>query len=226
MSNSVESILLEPTCIYGSVEGESERQDMQEKLGDKLLDYRITKIKCFLKSKTSIFGIQFIYRNINDCKETTFIDVKSQQNDLILQEMNLANEEIRDLRVWLNQDIKLIGFEVITNKRSQKFGYGNEDELIKVPDFENLDKIIVGFGCYADQTNGVTGLYAFFINRKKYISIIYTGIFALRIKIKDSKFKEEAEKKLVKMNEKNKILYKICQLPDNQFFNVIKYSID
>ena len=226
MSNSVESVTIEPTCIYGSVEGESERHDMKEKLGDKLLDYRITKIRCFLKSNTSIFGIQFIYRNINDCKETTFIDVKSQQNDLIEQEMSLNNEEIRDLRVWLNQDIKLIGFEVITNKRSQKFGYGNDEELIKVPDFENLDKIIVGFGCYADQTNGVTGLYAFFVSKKQYTSIIYSGIFSLRIKIKNPEFKEEAEKKLEKMNDKNKILFKICQLPDNQFFNIIKYSID
>ena len=227
MSNSEEQrIKLEPTCIYGSVEGESERQDMYEKLEDKILDYRITKIRCFLKSKTSIYGIQFIYRNINNCEETTMIDVESKQNDLIEQEMNLNNEEIRDLRVWLNQDIKLIGFEVITNKRTQKFGYGDEQELIKISDFENLDKIIVGFGCYADPNNGVTGLYAYFVSRKQYISMIYSGIFSLRIKIKDPKFKEETEKKLQKMNEKNKILYKICQLPDNQFFNIIKYSID
>ena len=96
MSNSEQCICLEPTCIYGSVEGESERQDMYEKLKDKILDYRITKIRCFLKSKTSIYGIQFIYRNINNCEETTMIDVESKQNDLIEQEMNLNNEEIRD----------------------------------------------------------------------------------------------------------------------------------
>ena len=226
MSNSVESIAVEPTCIYGTVEGDSERFDMFEQLKDKLLDYRITKIRCFLKSNTSIYGIQFIYRNINDCTETTFIDVKSNQNDLIEQEMSLNNEEIKDLRVWLNQDIKLIGFEVITNKRTQKFGYGNEEQLIKISDFENLDKIIVGFGCYADQTNGVTGLYGFYISKKQYTSIIYSGIFSLRIKLKDPKFKEKTEKKLQKMNEKNNILYKICQFPDNQFFNIIKYSID
>ena len=227
MSILDKEISIEPTCIYGTVEGESKMYDMYEILKEKILEYRITKIKCFLKSNTSIYGIQFVYRNINDCKETTFIDVKSKENDLIEQEMDLNNEEIKDLRVWLNQDIKLIGFEVTTNKnRSQKFGYGGDDELIKIPDFEDKDKVIVGFGCYANDQSGVTGLYGFYETRKQYISVIYSGIFSLRIKIKDPKFQEKTEKKLEKMNEKNKILYRICKLPDNQFFNIIKYSID
>ena len=80
------TISLEPTCIYGTV-SESKNYDMKDILGDKLLDHRLSKIKCFLKSNTSIYGIQFTYRNINDCKETTFIDVKSNEKDLIEQEM-------------------------------------------------------------------------------------------------------------------------------------------
>ena len=220
------TISLEPTCIYGTV-SESKNYDMKDILGDKLLDHRLSKIKCFLKSNTSIYGIQFTYRNINDCKETTFINVKSNEKDLIEQEMDLNNEEIKDLRIWLNDDINLIGFEVVTSKgRVQKFGYGNEEQLIKISDFEEEKRVIVGFGCYADEKNGVTAIYGYYISKKQYISVCYGGIFSLRIKLKDPEFKEKIDKKLDSMNEKNKILYKICQLPDNQFFNIIKYSID
>lgn len=48
MSETSNSIALEHTCNYGTVEGESTRYDMKDILGDKLLDYRLTKIKCFL----------------------------------------------------------------------------------------------------------------------------------------------------------------------------------
>ena len=226
MSEEEKTISLEPTCIYGTV-AESTNYDMKDILGSKLLDHRLTKIKCFLKSNTSIYGIQFTYRNINDCKETTFIDVKSNEKDLIEQEMDLNNEEIKDLRVWLNDDINLIGFEVVTSKgRIQKFGYGNEEQLIKISDFEEESRVIVGFGCYADEKSGVTAIYAYYISKKQYISVCYGGIFSLRISLKDPKYKEKMDQKLDKMSEKNKILYKICQLPDNQFFNIIKYSIE
>ena len=215
------------TCNYGTVEESSKYYDMKEILGEKLIDYRLTKIKCFLKSNTSIYGIQFTYRNINDCKETTFIDVKSNEKDLIEQDMDLNNEEIKDLRIWLNDEIYLIGFEVETNKgRIQKFGYGNNEQLIKIPDFEEENRVVIGFGCCADEKKGVTSLYGYYINKKQYISICYGGIFSLRIKLRDPEFYKKVEKNLNKMTEKNKILFKICQLPDNQFFNIIKYTID
>jgi hypothetical protein len=214
------------TCNYGT-DGGKKRFDIQDILGNKLLEHRLTKIKCFLKPNKSIYGIQFIYRNINDCAETAFIDFKTQDNDLIEQEMDLNNEDIVDLRVWVDQEVKLIGFEVKTSKnRIQKFGYGDDTQLIKISDFENLDQIIVGFGCCADDTDGITSIYAYYISKKKYISIIYSRIFALRIKNKDPQYKEKVENKLKKMDEKYKILYRICKLPDNQFFSIIKYSID
>ena len=217
---------IELTCNYGTDSG-NQRFDMRELLGDKLLDHRLRKIKCFLKSNKGIHGIQLTYRNINDCKETTFINFKTKEDDLIEQEMILNNEDIIDLRVWLNNDVILIGFEVKTSRnRTFKFGYGNDSQLITISDFEKLDQVIVGFGCCAEEKEGITSIYAYYISRKKYISMIYSGIFSLRIKIKDLDFKEKVENKLKKMDEKYNILYRICQLPDNQFFNIIKYSID
>ena len=226
MSEREKDIELITTCNYGTVQ-ESRWYDMKDIVGDSLLDHRILKIRCFVKPNKSIYGIQFIYRNIYNCKETTFIDVKSNENDLLEQEMNFNNEDIKDLRVWLDGDVKLIGFEVTTNKnRVKKFGYGNDEQLITISDFKEGDKIIVGFGCCADNKDGITSLYGYYVSRKKYIGVIYNGLLSLKIKIKDTQYKEKIEKKLKKMDEKNKILYRVAGLPDNQFFNIIKYSID
>ena len=199
---------------------------MRNEVGKNILNYRITKIKCQLKSNDSIYGIQFIYRNINTNKEETLINVKSKELDLIEQEMSFGFEEIVDLRTWLSDEIKLIGFEVTTNRgRQKKFGFGNDEQLRICPDFENNDQTIVGFGVAADDKNGVTSLYAYYLNKRTYAFYIYSGVFSLRIKIKDEEFKKKIESKISNMSEKNKILYRVCSLPDNQFFNIIKYAL-
>ena len=233
MTEKENEIEIEPTFTCGSI-GDSELYDMKDILGKNLLDYKISKIKCFVKSNKSIYGIQFIYRNIFIYEEKAFIDVKSKEKDLIEQEMDLSNEDIKDLRVWLDQDIKLLGFEVITNKnRIQKFGYGDgEEQLRTISDFKEGDKVIVGFGCYADDKDGVTAIYGYYVNRKKYnyhpkyFPAIYSGILSLRVKIKDPKYKEKIERKVEKMDVRNKILFRVAQLPDYQFYNILKYSIE
>ena len=222
----IEYISIIISCNYGTIGENSKYYDVYDILKEKILDYKLTKIKCQLNSNKSICGIQFFYRNINDGKETPLININSNQKDLIDQEMNLNGEDIINLRVWL-KDVKLIGFEVTTNKdRIQKFGYGEDEDLIKIFDLEKLDKIIVGFGVCADEKDGVTSLYFYQMNKRHYIFHIYSGVFSLKIKLKDEKFKKKVERKISKMSEKNKLLYRICSLPENQFFNIIKYALE
>ena len=226
MAETKETVEITDTCIYGSVRNQN-RLDMKEILGNNLLDYRIKKIKCQLKNNSFIAGIQIICRNTNDGSTKAIIDCQSKENNLTEQEFDLQNEAIIEMRVWLNTDIVLIGFEIKTDKgRVHKFGYGNDEQLIKISDFTEEERFIVGFGVYTDGENGVTGIYGQYISKKKYISLIYSGIFSLRLKIKNPDFKAKLEQNINKMTEKNKILYNICQLPDNQFFNIIKYSIE
>lgn len=228
MSTEKNSYLkIRTTCNYGKVNENSKSYDVCDEIdGEYLLNYRISKIICQIKSNESIYGIKFIYRNINDGKEMALINVKSKEFDLIEQEMTFTLEEIVDLRVWVSEDIRLIGFEVTTNKgRSQKFGYGNNEELRKIHEFENKENNIVGFNVTADDINGVTALYAYYLNKRTYAFYIYSGVFSLRIKVKDAKYRKMIEQKLPKMSEKNKILYRICCLPDNQFFQAIKYTL-
>ena len=120
MSSGKQSIGVMSTCNFGTVEEFSKYYDMKDEVGKSILDYRLTKIKCQLKSNDSIYGIQFYYRNINTGKEVALINVKAKETDLIEQEMAFGVEELVDFRTWLSDDNKLIGFEVTTNKgRSQ-----------------------------------------------------------------------------------------------------------
>ena len=215
------------TCIYGSVTNQN-YLEIKSILGNKILYHKLKKIKCQLKPDTCIVGIQFIYTNIYTGEDKTLIDISSEENNLIEDEFDLNNREvIIDMKVWLNNDVRLIGFQIITNKnRKKKFGYGNEGEMTNISVLKNLDQIVVGFGIYNDDNYGITAIYGEIINRKKYLYNLLNGVFELRYKLKKSDFKEKVEKKLEKLDENKKILYRICQLPDNQFFNVMKYSID
>ena len=214
------------SCNYGTVIEDSTHFNTYDKLGDLLLDYKLIKIKCQLISNKFIAGIQFIYRNINNGQEIALINIKSSEKDLIKQEMVLNNENIINLKVFL-RDVKLIGFEVTTNKNhSKKFGYGNDEELINISDLENLDNVVVGFGvCYGKEL-GVSSLYFYYMKKLDYILQIYSGVLSLKVKLKDIDFKEKVEKKLSKMSKKNKLFYRICSLPNNLYFGVIKYALE
>jgi len=213
------------SCNYGTDE-DSTHFNTYDKLGDKLLDYKLKKIKCQLISNKSIAGIQFIYKNINNSQEIALIDIKPSEKDLIEQEMVLNNEYIINLKVFL-KDIKLIGFEVTTNRNhSKKFGYGNDEELIKISDLENLDNVIVGFGvCYGKEL-GVSSLYFYYMKRLDYSLQLYSGVLSLKVKLKEKDFREKIEEKLDKMSKKNKLFYRICSLPDNLYFGIIKYALE
>ena len=227
-SESKQKLGISSAVNYGRVDENSKYYDIRDELGKKILDYRVAKIKCQLKPNDSIYGIQIIYRNINTNKEETLTNFQSKENnkDLIEQEISFGFEEITELRTWLSEEIKLIGFEVTTNRgRSKKFGYGNDEELRKCPDFENHDKTIVGFGIVGDDKNGVTSIYAYYLKRRTYAFYMYSGIFSLRIKIKNEEYKKKVESRVPTMSEKFRILYRVCSLPDNQFFNIIKYAL-
>ena len=213
------------TCNFGKTDNNSKCYDVYNEVGKNLINYKLLKIKCQIKSNDSIKGIQFIYRNINTCEEQTLINVKPKEINLIEQEMNLNGEELVDLRTFLSEEIKLIGFEVTTNKgRTKKFGYGNNEQMRVCHDFANKDQVIVGFGVSADD-DGVTSLYAYYINKTTYAFHLYSGVMFLRIKIRNEEYKKKAISKLDNLDEKNNTLFRICSLPDNQFFNIIKYAL-
>jgi len=141
--------------------------------------------------------------------------------------MILNIEYITDIKLWINDEIRLIGFELKTNRGNyKKFGYGNIQDLRKCHELKNNDKALIGFGFAESQKNGIIGMNIYYVDKLKYIFLINSGIFELRIKIKNEQYKNELVKKASKCNnEQKKLLFRVCCLPDNQFFEIIKFTI-
>ena len=221
-------INLTPSCLYGKSEIDSKIHNIRDILGNNILDYRITKIKCQIKSNEGIYGIELIFKNLITEEEKSLINIKSEENNLIEQEIKFDLEIILDIKFWCNDENKLIGFEVNTNKgKFQKFGYGDDNQLKLCHQIKNKERVVVGFCFYEKENKGITGMFIYHMNKKTYAFFIYKGIFGLRTKIKNDKYKNEIEKKVDKFDDiKKKLLFKICCLSDNQFFNVIKYTLN
>ena len=219
---------LEHTICLGKKEKDCKEYNFNNIKDEDILKYRITKIKCQIKENEGIYGIQLIYQNLISLEEEILINVKSDLPNLIEQEMSFNFEQILDVKFWINDDFKLIGFEVITSKgRFKKFGYGDGAQLRFCHELKNKERAIVKFTIFEKEENGITGMTLYHINKKTHSFYIFKGIFGLRVKVKKEKNKNEICKKIEKINDiKAKLLFNICCLPDNQFFNVIKYTIN
>ena len=216
------------SCLYGKTEPDSKDHNIKEVVGKNILDYRITKIKCQIKSNEGIYGIQLVYKNLITEEEKTLINIVSKEPNLIEQEITLNFEIILDIKFWCNEESKLIGFEVYTSKGNfKKFGYGNDKQLRLCHEIKNRQRAVVGFKIIESQDKGIIGMSLYHMNKRTYAFFIYKGIFGLRAKTKNNDYKNKMGKKIDKMDEiQKKILFKICCLPDNQFFNVIKFTLN
>lgn len=225
--------LLEATLEYGTgharmVEMEklnetaTQNYDCSKTLGRNFIDYHIYKICYNLRTNECIQSLQIIFKNRNTGKLITLLDTEPEENKT--NEFQLEdNEEIIEVRVWEKKG-SLIGFEITTNaNRSKKIGYG-DDQSIKIEEFESKDKIVYGFGCQANKQYGVCSLYCYFMSKRKFGIVQYTGLLQLRAKLKaNEEFKKEVEANKDKLNDKQKLILETCDLPDTAFFPIISY---
>ena len=215
------------TCIYGKREENSKIHDIRNVVGKSILDYRLIKIKCQIKQGIGIYGLQLTYRDLITNEDKALINIISKEPNLIEQEMDLNIENISDVKIWINDEIKLIGFEIQSNRGNyKKFGYGNLQELRVCHQLKNKERAVIGFGFIENSKNGIIGMYMYHVNRITYSFYLYSGIFSLRIRAKNDKYKNELKKKADKCTDiSKKILFNICCLPDNQFFSIIKFTL-
>ena len=227
------SILLQTTLEYG--QGQCRMIDMGKHnetatinydcVGDKgsqFLDYHIHKIFYHLRSNECIQSIQIIFKNRNTGNLETLMD--TDPKDTKKDSFEFAdNEEIKEVRVWLKKE-SLVGFEITTSKnRTKKIGFG-EDESIKIKEFEKGDQIIFGFGCHANQQYGVSSIYCYFMDKRKYGIVLNSGLIQLRAKLKkNEEFRKQISAKKETLNEKQKLILETCNLPDTAFFPLAAY---
>jgi hypothetical protein len=194
---------------------------------ENILDYRLHKMICKINNESQhIQSMTLIYKNRNSGELMTLLDtVKSKIEDGIDMDYTFGDfEVINQVRVWV-QDDNLIGFEIKTNEGNlKKFGYGNDDQLIKIEAFEDGNKVILGFGVNAGIKHGVSSIYCYYLDRVNLAAIEYSGLLQLRAKLKvNQDFKKKAEEKKSSLNDKDKFILDICELPETAFFPITSY---
>lgn len=220
---STKLVRYESTPNYGLCTENSIPLDDRDVFQELLITYRLHKIRCWIETNTGIVGIQLTYKDRETNEEIVSIDVH-KSGDYTVQEFTLDPLEfIIQSKLWKKDAV--IGFEVTTNKkRSQRFGYDN-GEMIIPEGLDSIQNLVMGFYFTYEYNKGITSMGYYYLNRKNFSLVLYSGLLYLRIILKDKNFKENIKKKLDTLTFEEKALYLTCTLPDNTFFGIVKYTL-
>ena len=212
------------TPNYGLITENSILLDDLQIFKEFLISYRIHRIRCWQNKQLGIIGIQLYYKDRDTNEEIISIN-KVKNADSTLIEFNLNPlEYITGLTIY-KTDL-LNGFSIITNKKREKlFGYDIGEQIIPESFEEEGKNVILGFFFTFEQNLVISSIGCYYLNRIFFSLILYSGILYLRIKLKDEGFRKEIENKLDKLEIPDIALYKICLLPNIQFYGVLKYSL-
>jgi len=212
--------------IYGEITTESKCWDDFEDIGEKqMLNLKITKIKIYsgkFNNKDVIFGVGFTYRNPLNGEEKV-VEHKGSDEFLDIKELIIKPDEyLTDFHIRFSNGaeyISQLGFA--TNKQNSLIvgPEEGEDKIIKSNGGEN---IIVGTFGRANKKLDATGVL--FINKKDYFKRRLVGILFLRNLIKkDTKFKEEWNKKQESLPLEFKYIWRVANLPETLLSQIFKF---
>lgn len=235
MSNKNNSELLLVSLEYGQgfcrmvdmeKKGETATKiyDCAETLGFRFLDYHLFQIKYNLKDNEYIQSIQLIFKNRNNNELKCLIDTdpkNDKKNEFTLED----NVEIKLVRYWLSKE-RLTGLEITTTKKKDNIkmiGYA-KNNVGKLTELEDGNKIVFGFGFNANDQYGVSSFYCYYMDKRCYGMNKHAGLIQLRAKLKiNEKYKKEIESKKETFTPIEKFILNICNLPDMAFHRAISY---
>ena len=179
------------------------------------------------KSKT-LLGIQCRYKNIitGEEKESLIHSGKLLSSDIIIKEIELKHGEyITKFHIGFDYEISYIKFE--TNKNSI-IELGNiinsEIKTVKLNNGINMIQCFIGYY----NKNRILALQCKFISKKNFVFINIMDILRLRhfFRINNKEREKWQNKNIInKFNLFYKAVAKLCMLPDNTFFDIIKYLV-
>ena len=179
------------------------------------------------KTKT-LLGIQCVYKNIITGEEINSLihSGKLSSSDIIVKEIILKTGEFfTKFYIAFDSEISYIKFETNLNSIIEFGDKGNKDmKTVKLNQGINMVQCFIGYY----NKNRILALQCKYISRKDFIIINIMDILRLRHYLnKNEKEKEKWSNKnlLNKLNPGIKIIAKLCLLPDNHFFCIIKYLI-
>ena len=192
-------------------------------LGENYLYYKIIKIKIWtgkIDSKDIINGVQVFYKNILDGNIITPGEYKGDEGCENVYEFEIkSNEYLINFHIRFDYYITQVGFETNKGNKILVGGTIGEDRYIRSNGGHNI--ILFLYGSY---NNCLHSLGVGYINKKDYLKILFIGYFQLNYKLNnDKEFREEWIKKENLLNEDDRIILKVCLLPEDIFKKVIKY---
>jgi hypothetical protein len=213
------------TSNYGLIKENIIFYDDQEILKVNLFNYKLYRIICRSEKNGRLLGLEIFYRDRITSKIVKTIDIKIENNyDLEEQEIILESKEMVN-KIILWKDEALNGFEIKTNKdREQKFGHCGEGTKIELEEF-NGNNYLCGLFIGFNELDGILSMGFYYINEIEFYLLFYYGIYCLRVKLRKEEFKNKIVEKLDQINQSDKALYKLCTLPNNQFYEILKYII-
>ena len=216
-------IHIKETDCFGLITKESISYDDTDYFGNSLILFELSKIKCYIKGNKGIIGIQLIYKNREDKKEYTSIDIKTNDKCFEQEFIFQPKEIITNVMIFRKEYLK--GFEITTNlSRSYRFGLDN-GEKIMLNEFSSGKNMVIGFYSKFDYNNGITALGLYYIEKKIYSIFLSMGIFYLRAKLKNKNFCDSIKNNFANIDYESKALFQACLLPVNIFMEIMKYII-
>lgn len=193
---------------------------------ENIFQYRLSKIKFFIGDKNGkeiILGFQTFYMNING-KETANEEARDKtekETDIKIFEIP-QNDYICNFFLKKGDD-RITQIKLVT-KKGKEITVGSDEGEDTIVDFINDNKdhmILYFFGGYRKCLECIAAGY---IPIKEYLGNT-RGYFELKKKAKDPAFRDSIQSKLERMSMSDKILFKVCGLPDSCFNSIIKFCL-
>ena len=211
------------TPNYGLITEKSITLDDISIFGYYLISYRVHSIRCWQNKQLGIIGIQLHYKDRDTNEDIISVNKVKNDKSTLVEFILDPLEFIIGLTIY-KSDL-LNGFSIKTNKKREKlFGYDLGDKIIP-EEFEEDKNVILGFFFTFEPNMRASSIGCYYLNKTFFSLILYSGILYLRIRLKDEKFKNEIEKKLDKLDKPYVALFKMCLLPNIQFYGILKYSL-
>ncbi len=193
---------------------------------ENLFHFRLSKIRAFIGEKGGkelILGLQTFYTDLNGKEIPGAEGRDTSEKELDVKTLEIApNDYICHFYLRAGDD-RITQIKLVTRK-GKEFVIGSDEGEEKVVDYIN-DKndymILYLFGGYRKCLETIAAGY---IPLKSYLGNT-TGYFQLKKKMKEESFRKGIEAKLKDLKDSDKVLYRVCLLPDACFNSIIRYCL-
>ena len=149
----------------------------------------------------------------------------SHLQDEKIEEFALQDfEEIIDAIFYYDDKENLTSVCLTTNRGIHKYIGKQGNKFFKDKYLEKEEKVVLSFGLTSSKQYGVTSMFCYYIDKKKYGVIQYLWLIQLKAKLnKDKEFKDSLEAKKGSLDENLKLIAEVCSLPSTAFFPIASY---